>query len=63
MHPNTILLQDIADNTLLPTAVYTGDNLMIVFANQAMTETWGRGKQVLGRTFSEVLPDSKKEYL
>lgn len=63
MHPNTILLQDIADNTLLPTAVYTGDNLMIVFANQAMTETWGKGKQVLGRTFSEVLPDSKKEYL
>ncbi|WP_269235516.1 PAS domain-containing sensor histidine kinase [Flavobacterium flavigenum] len=62
MHTNTILLQDIADNTLLPTAVYAGDSLKIIFANQSMTETWGRGKQVMGRKFIEVLPDSKKEY-
>jgi PAS domain S-box-containing protein len=63
MDPNTNLLQDIADNTLLPTAVYAGDNLVIVFANQAMTQTWGRGEQVKGRKFIEMLPDSKKEHL
>ncbi len=63
MHPNTHLLQDIVDNTLLPTAVYAGDNLVIVFANHAMTQAWGRGKKVTGRKFIEMLPDSKKEYL
>lgn len=63
MHPDTNLLQDMAVNTPVPIAVYAGDNLVIVFANHAMTEIWGRGKQVTGRKFIEVLHDSKKEYL
>lgn len=63
MHPNTDLLQDIADNTLLPTAVYAGDNLVIVYANHTMTQIWGKGKQVTGKKFIEMLPDSKKQYL
>lgn len=63
MDPNTVLLQDIADNTLLPTAVYAGEDLIIVFANPAMGQTWGRADQLTGRKFSEVLPHPQKEHL
>ena len=63
MHQNISLLQDIAENALLPTAVYTGPDLIIGFVNRAMKETWGKGDQVIGKKFTEVLPENKQQYL
>ena len=55
------LLKDIVDNTPLPIAVYSGDDLKIELANTAMIKTWGKGDQVLGKNYLEVLPEIKKE--
>jgi len=61
MYKNMSLLKDIVDNTPLPIAVYTGDELKIELANTAMIKAWGKGDQVLGKNYLEVLPEVKKE--
>ncbi|MHC0443305.1 PAS domain-containing sensor histidine kinase [Flavobacterium sp. 3-210] len=55
------LLQDIVDNTPLPIAVYTGDQLKVELANSAMIKTWGKGDQVLGKNYLDILPEIKNE--
>jgi PAS domain S-box-containing protein len=61
MYQNMTLLKDIVDNTPLPIAVYTGDQLKIELANTAMIKTWGKGDEVLGKNYLEALPEIKKE--
>lgn len=61
MYPNTWILKDIVNNTPLPIAVYTGNDLKIELANTAMIETWGKGDQVIGKKYLELLPEIKEE--
>ena len=56
MYQNPRLLNDIVDSLSLPVAVYVGRNLKIEIANPAMIKTWGKGDQVIGKTYLEVLP-------
>lgn len=42
-----------------PIAVYTGKEMTIRFANQALMDTWGKGNDVIGKTYFEVLPELK----
>lgn len=39
------------------TAVYTGDELQIVSANEAMLNFWGKDKSIIGRIFADALPE------
>ncbi|TDP00215.1 ATP-binding protein [Flavobacterium sp. 245] len=57
MYDNLILLKDIVDNTPLPIAVYTGEELRIALANPAMIKTWGKGEDVMGKNYLEILPE------
>ncbi|MDR7211710.1 ATP-binding protein [Flavobacterium piscis] len=61
MYPNLRILKDIVDNTPLPIAVYTGNELKIMLANTAMIQTWGKGDKVIGKNYLEVLPEIKNE--
>lgn len=61
MYQNMTLLKDIVDNTPLPIAVYSGETLKIELANTAMIHTWGKGDQVIGRTYLEVLPEIQNQ--
>lgn len=61
MYDNLLLLKDIVDHTPLPIAVYTGNELKIELANPAMIQTWGKGDQVIGKTYLEVLPEIKNQ--
>lgn len=61
MYRNMSLLKDIVDNTPLPIAVYSGDELKIELANTAMIRAWGKGGEILGKKYLEVLPEVKKE--
>lgn len=40
-----------------PIGVYTGREMRIQFANQTILDTWGKGNDVIGRLYSEVLPE------
>ncbi|MFH6991691.1 ATP-binding protein [Flavobacterium sp. FlaQc-48] len=61
MYDNLSLLKDIVDNTPLPTAVYTGEELKIELANPSMIQTWGKGDQVIGKKYLEVLPEIQNQ--
>lgn len=61
MHQNMGLLNDIVDNTPLSIAVYSGNNLTIELANTSMIKTWGKGDQVIGKNYLEILPEIKEE--
>lgn len=61
MHANLRLLKDIVDNTPLPIAVYLGDELKIELANPAMIRTWGKGDDVIGKKYLELLPEIKND--
>jgi len=61
MYDNLLLLKDIVDHAPLPIAVYTGPELKIQLANPAMIQTWGKGGQVIGKTYLEVLPETQNQ--
>jgi PAS domain S-box-containing protein len=61
MYPNISILKDIVDNTPLPIAVYTGNSLKIELANSAMIKAWGKGENIVGKNYLDVLPEIKKE--
>ena len=61
MYPNISILKDIVDNAPLPIAVYTGNSLKIELANTAMIKAWGKGENIVGKNYLDVLPEIKKE--
>ncbi|WP_417941449.1 ATP-binding protein [Flavobacterium sp. RS13.1] len=63
MYPNIRILKDIVDNTPLPIAVYTGEELIIELANTAMIDAWGKGSEIIGKKYLEVLPEVKDQDL
>jgi PAS domain S-box-containing protein len=40
-----------------PIGVYTGREMRILLANQAILNVWGKGGEVIGKTYHEVLPE------
>lgn len=40
-----------------PIGVYTGREMRILMANQAIMDVWGKGNEVIGKTYHEVLPE------
>jgi PAS domain S-box-containing protein len=49
--------RNIVANAPFPIGVYTGANLRIALANQAMIDVWGKGNEVIGKLYTEVLPE------
>ncbi|MFL9833729.1 PAS domain-containing sensor histidine kinase [Chryseobacterium terrae] len=43
------------------TAVYTGSEITIVSANQAMIDFWGKDKSVIGKTMAEAIPELRDQ--
>lgn len=42
-------------------AIFKGKNLIIEIANDAILETWGKGKDVIGKSFFDVLPEAVEQ--
>ena len=63
MYYDLKLLKDIVDNTPLPIAVYTGPDLKVEFANPAMILTWGKGKDVIGKNYLDILPEIQNQQI
>ncbi|OXB03257.1 PAS domain-containing sensor histidine kinase [Flavobacterium pectinovorum] len=63
MYDNLMLLKNIVDNTPLPIAVYTGNELKIELANPAMIKAWGKGTEVIGKKYIEVVPEIENQQI
>ena len=54
------LLSLVADAPF-PIGVYVGKNMKISLANQSIMDTWGKGNDIVGKTYREVLPEVGEE--
>jgi PAS domain S-box-containing protein len=45
------------EETTVATAFYTGPDIRIRYANSTMLLYWGKGREVIGKTFREALPE------
>jgi two-component system CheB/CheR fusion protein len=52
-------VRSIVASAPFPIGVYTGREMRIELANQAILDVWGKGNEVTGRTYPEVLPELK----
>jgi len=49
--------RDIVSNAPFPIAVYIGKEMRIVEANRAIMDVWGKGYDVIGKRYADVLPE------
>ncbi|WP_316809055.1 PAS domain-containing protein [Pedobacter agri] len=49
--------RSIIENAPFPIGVYTGKEMRIAFANQSIIGVWGKGNDVIGKLYADVLPE------
>lgn len=47
----------LVENAPFPIAVYVGKEMIVELANQSIINIWGKGNDVIGKSFKEVLPE------
>jgi PAS domain S-box-containing protein len=55
--PNLQLLKSVVDDAPLPIGIYEGSDLHIILANKYMINSYGKGEDVIGKSFMEILPE------
>lgn len=52
-------IRSVIENAPFPIGVYMGKDLRIAFANPSIIDVWGKGPNVIGRSYKQVLPELK----
>ncbi len=47
----------LVENAPFPIAVYNGKDMIVELANQSIIDIWGKGNDVIGKSFKDVLPE------
>ncbi|MXN89615.1 PAS domain-containing protein [Flavobacterium sp. Sd200] len=50
-------LEDVVLSAPFPIGVFTGRELTVVLANKALIDAWGKGDDIIGRSYIEILPE------
>jgi PAS domain S-box-containing protein len=50
-------LKNVVEHSPFPIGVYTGRDMKVVLANKALINTWGKGTEIIGRSYFDVLPE------
>ncbi len=50
-------LRSLVESAPFPIGVYVGKEMRIQLANQAILDVWGKGRDVVGKLYSEILPE------
>ncbi|WP_339878071.1 PAS domain-containing protein [uncultured Algoriphagus sp.] len=50
-------IRSIVENAPFPIGVYEGQDLMITLANHAIMDVWGKGNDVVGKSYKSILPE------
>jgi signal transduction histidine kinase len=50
-------VRSLVESAPFPIGVYIGKEMRIVLANQAILNVWGKGNNVIGKLYAEVLPE------
>ncbi|MBL7718647.1 MAG: PAS domain-containing protein [Flavipsychrobacter sp.] len=54
-------VRSIIHSAPFPIGVYTGPEKTIAFANQSIIDVWGKGNDVIGKTYTEILPELENQ--
>ena len=54
-------IRSLVESAPFPIGVYTGQEMRISLANQSIIEAWGKGSNVIGKLYSEVLPEVENQ--
>lgn len=54
-------VRSIVESAPFPIGVYTGKEMRIEVANQALADVWGKGNDLVGKLYSEVLPELESQ--
>lgn len=54
-------LRNLIENAPFPIGVYTGKELMIQLANQSILDVWGKGNDVIGKLYTDILPELENQ--
>ncbi|MEO7313187.1 MAG: PAS domain-containing protein [Chitinophagaceae bacterium] len=49
----------LVENAPFPMGVYTGKDMVVQIINQSILEVWGKGNEVIGKKYADVLPELK----
>ncbi|KAF2517187.1 PAS domain S-box protein [Flavobacterium foetidum] len=50
-------IRQLVENAPFPIAVYAGKEMRIELANESIIKVWGKGPDVIGKTYKEILPE------
>ncbi len=54
-------LRSFIESAPFPISVYTGKEMLIQFANQAIIDAWGKGNDVIGKLYTDILPELENQ--
>lgn len=54
-------LRAVVESAPFPIAVYIGREMRIALANQAIIDVWGKGADLVGKTYYEMLPELEEQ--
>ncbi|AQG79732.1 PAS domain S-box protein [Spirosoma montaniterrae] len=56
-------LRSIVESAPFPIGVYVGREMRIQLANQSIIDVWGKGNDVIGKRYAEILPELKNQQI
>ncbi len=54
-------LRSFIESAPFPISVYTGKEMLIQFANQSIMDAWGKGNDVIGKLYTDILPELENQ--
>lgn len=54
-------LRSVIDSAPFPIALYLGREMRVAYANRSLMDVWGKGYDVIGKTYYEALPELKSQ--
>jgi PAS domain S-box-containing protein len=54
-------VRTLVENAPFPIAVYVGNEMRVELANQSIINIWGKGNHVIGKSFTEILPELENQ--
>ncbi|MBO3099698.1 PAS domain-containing sensor histidine kinase [Gelidibacter pelagius] len=56
-------IRALVDSAPFPIGVFTGEEMRISLANQSIMDAWGKGNDVVGKLYSDILPEFGSQHI
>ena len=56
-------LRSLVENAPFPIGVYVGREMRILLANQSIMDIWGKGSNVVGKRYADILPELENQQI